>query len=157
MSPFRKFLSDLPEHSRHRLPQNLPVSRFRPFMVELFVSARFFRGTRKCLFRKRLSPSRLLPTPARVERTFRSEPHGRIWKHFASAPSLNMTTLIGNNIKDFPHRPRSGENVALSDRTLRLLVSHTRAEGLLERASVELGEHLSMQPSSTARATMLAG
>src|SRR5581483_4686096 len=86
-----------------------------------------------------------------------TEPHGRIWKArraFRTFFEHDGLYRSRGTKEDFPHRPRSGRKCRSKYRIERSdYSSATQGHyGLLERASVELGEHLSMRPSSTARA-----
>ena len=58
--------------SRHRLPSNLPLSRYRPFMVELFTPPDLLEYPSLVIGPAPTVTSRRLPTPAHVKRTTRA-------------------------------------------------------------------------------------
>ena len=110
-------------------------------MVELFTPAGFTDGARSG---SPVPPVAKLEAPhaSQVERTDRLEPP---WTGFA--PALNMTALALDNSQGVSASPPlEMYRIECRDYSERIMRS-----GLLRQASVELGEHLSMQPSSTER------
>jgi hypothetical protein len=92
--------------------------------------------------RFRLLPGWKLPTPARLNEPWRSESPGQ-----DLSPALNMTALAFDNSQGVSASPPlEMYRIECRDYSERIMRS-----GLLRQASVELGEHLSMQPSSTER------
>jgi hypothetical protein len=123
---------------RHRLPSNLPLRAFAPFMVELFTSPAFLRSTRAwSSARLRLSPAEGSP-----QRHTLNERHKRDartpWedlRHTCRSPALSMTALRRPRrtaSQSLSASPLFQERTRLSDRTLRLLSWNTEPEGLLQ-------------------------
>jgi len=86
---------------RHRLSSDLPASPLGPLIVELFAVGCFARTPSILPARMRLSPGRILPTPAKVERASQDQailmaraPWGDSHHHFPNTASLNAKACL---------------------------------------------------------------
>jgi len=139
---------------RHRLLSNLPLSPFRPFMVELFTPPDLLKYPSLVIGPAPTVTSRRLPTAAHVRRTHRARIPWEDLRSHDRSPALSMTALVTTRrppAKVCLHRPSSKR---LSDRTRRLLVWNTKPVGLLPRASVEHGKPLSWHRALPAQHVM---